>query len=257
MCSERRIDSKKALIEAASELFTAKGYEAVSTRELTDAAGVNLAAIQYHFGSKENLFVATMRQLMDGSSCARSHELLQSDLSSARAAAVQLGTFITAMLANFLRAEGPQPCRLMFREIFSGASQNETLFRTLVTTVVNDYIRPTDEPLLKLLAVLCPKAGTEELELSVHSIVGQCAFYITHGPFVELLRGRRYADSPHFERAAAHIVRFTLRAVNFDDREIEGVIADALERYQTLAEQKSGKRSGEKPEKGRTLKGAK
>ena len=41
------------------------GYEATSLRLLTSAAGVNLAAVNYHFGSKEVLFEAVLTRRLD------------------------------------------------------------------------------------------------------------------------------------------------------------------------------------------------
>jgi len=47
--------TRDRILEAARELFAEHGVEAVSLRELTGRAGVNLAAIHYHFGSKDAL----------------------------------------------------------------------------------------------------------------------------------------------------------------------------------------------------------
>ena len=46
-------EARERIIEAAETLFAAEGYDAVSFRDLTGAAGVSLSAIHYHFGSKE------------------------------------------------------------------------------------------------------------------------------------------------------------------------------------------------------------
>jgi AcrR family transcriptional regulator len=47
------------------ELFVEHGFEATSLRSLTSAAGVNLAAVNYHFGSKEELFQAVLTRRLD------------------------------------------------------------------------------------------------------------------------------------------------------------------------------------------------
>ena len=49
-------DTKSRIIDAAEQLFMEHGFEATSLRSLTAAASVNLAAVNYHFGSKEELF---------------------------------------------------------------------------------------------------------------------------------------------------------------------------------------------------------
>jgi AcrR family transcriptional regulator len=46
-------EARERIIEAAEHLFAVDGYDAVSFRDLTAAAGVSLSAIHYHFGSKE------------------------------------------------------------------------------------------------------------------------------------------------------------------------------------------------------------
>ena len=58
-------DTKTRILDAAEELFTEHGFEATSLRQLTTAAGVNLAAVNYHFGSKEELFQAVLTRRLD------------------------------------------------------------------------------------------------------------------------------------------------------------------------------------------------
>jgi AcrR family transcriptional regulator len=47
--------TKTALLEAAKQLILERGYAATSVRDLAAASGTNLAAVNYHFGSRENL----------------------------------------------------------------------------------------------------------------------------------------------------------------------------------------------------------
>src|SRR5207244_9844094 len=49
----------------AEQLFMEHGFEATSLRQLTTAASVNLAAVNYHFGSKEELFQAVLTRRLD------------------------------------------------------------------------------------------------------------------------------------------------------------------------------------------------
>lgn len=50
--------TKDRILDAAEELYSEYGFADTSMRELTQKAGVNLAAVNYHFGSKEGLFRA-------------------------------------------------------------------------------------------------------------------------------------------------------------------------------------------------------
>ena len=58
-------DTKTRILDAAESLFTEHGFEATSLRQLTTAAGVNLAAVNYHFGTKEELFQAVLTRRLD------------------------------------------------------------------------------------------------------------------------------------------------------------------------------------------------
>jgi len=49
-----------ALLAAATELFARRGYDGASVRDITREAGANLAAVGYHFGSKQGLWLATL-----------------------------------------------------------------------------------------------------------------------------------------------------------------------------------------------------
>ena len=51
----RTLDTGERILDAAERLFMAHGYEGTSMRQITSEAGVNLAAVNYHFGSKDAL----------------------------------------------------------------------------------------------------------------------------------------------------------------------------------------------------------
>ena len=52
------------IISAAASLFSAKGFDGVSIKEISDTAEVNIAAVNYHFDSKENLFRHIIEQFL-------------------------------------------------------------------------------------------------------------------------------------------------------------------------------------------------
>ena len=55
-----KLETKTLILDAAERLFAEKGFAATSLRTITSQARVNLAACNYHFGSKEGLFKAVM-----------------------------------------------------------------------------------------------------------------------------------------------------------------------------------------------------
>lgn len=64
MDREQRRDTKERVLAAAEQLFAERGPEATSLRDVTSAAGVNIAAVNYHFGSKAALYRAVVHRLL-------------------------------------------------------------------------------------------------------------------------------------------------------------------------------------------------
>lgn len=54
--------TRDRVLEVAERLFAEQGFAATSVRDITAAAGVNLAAVNYHFGGKENLYRDVFRR---------------------------------------------------------------------------------------------------------------------------------------------------------------------------------------------------
>jgi AcrR family transcriptional regulator len=57
--------TQSRILDAAEALFMEHGFEATSLRQITSVAGVNLAAVNYHFGSKDDLFEAVLTRRLD------------------------------------------------------------------------------------------------------------------------------------------------------------------------------------------------
>jgi AcrR family transcriptional regulator len=50
------VDSREALLKAAQHVFSKKGFEGATVKDLADEAGVNVSLVSYHFGGKEGLY---------------------------------------------------------------------------------------------------------------------------------------------------------------------------------------------------------
>jgi AcrR family transcriptional regulator len=58
-------ETRQRVLAAAEKLFAMRGVEGVSIRDITQAAGVNLAAINYHFGTKNGLAAEVIKHCID------------------------------------------------------------------------------------------------------------------------------------------------------------------------------------------------
>lgn len=89
--------TKTDILDAAETLFAARGYDATSIREITRVAEVNVAAIHYHFGSKE----AVLRGVTDrivGPLNGRRFELLDAAIADAAPDHPSLETVLLAFI---------------------------------------------------------------------------------------------------------------------------------------------------------------
>src|SRR5439155_11060378 len=95
-------ETRTRILDAAEELFMQHGFEATSMRVLTARAGVNLAAVNYHFGSKHALIEAVFRRRLDPMNTARiaALERLEKD---AGGHALPPETIIRAFIGESLR----------------------------------------------------------------------------------------------------------------------------------------------------------
>jgi len=105
------------ILDAAEELFADNGFEKVSLRHLTRAAGVNLAAVNYHFGSKDALIDAVIERFITPINQQRlaNLEKLEADSEPGTPIPIRelLNAFIQPFLARIRTSERSQ--RLFFK----------------------------------------------------------------------------------------------------------------------------------------------
>ncbi|OMG52486.1 TetR family transcriptional regulator [Azonexus hydrophilus] len=65
MAEIRNVDTRERILDSAERLFMTHGYDGTSMRQITGEAAVNLAAVNYHFGSKEALIQEVFRRRLD------------------------------------------------------------------------------------------------------------------------------------------------------------------------------------------------
>lgn len=215
-------DTRRRILEAAGPLFAEKGYEATNVREITTRAGANQASINYHFGSKEKLYVEAVRYA--GSNCDQAFPMPQPPADATPEQ--QLRGFITVMLHRMLDPNVPPWHRqLIMRELAEprhGACE----------AFVQAFIRPSFDMLLGVLRRLVPAdVSAERLNLLGGSIVGQCLHYHHCRHVIRELVGEREHAGYDIDKLADHIFTFSLAALrglfphdhhHHPDHEVEG-----------------------------------
>ena len=122
-------DTKSRILDAAERFFGSLGFAETSLRALTREAGTNLAAVNYHFGSKEGLFRAVVQRLVGSLNEERLRRLAELE---GRAETPSLEELMRAFLGPALELgadgdRGERMRQLMGRLRFEGGPTDEPL----------------------------------------------------------------------------------------------------------------------------------
>lgn len=196
-------DTKDRILEAAGPIFAEKGFRNATVREICQAAQANLAAINYHFGDKERLYIETVKRAHR----ARMEHASLPDWPPGTAPAARLHGFVYMFLRRMLADDAASwHTHLMLRELSHPTAACAELVR--------EFIRPHFDVLLSILDELVPPETNEvERHQIGFSIVGQCLHYRVAQPIVRLLISPEEYEQYDAERLAEHISRWTLAAL--------------------------------------------
>jgi len=200
-------DTKYRLVEAAGPLFAEKGVKQTTVREICERACVrNIAAINYHFGSKDGLYAEAIRNAFTCDLARTGLPQPPADLPPE----VQLRRFIAGMVRHMVGdLSQPWQTQLLLRELLEPSEVGRAL--------VHDFIRPVNEILWGILRQVLP-AGIDErrLHLIGFSIVGQCLYHrVARAVVVEVVGPVEHAAYTP-EVLAEHIAAFSLAALGLD-----------------------------------------
>lgn len=199
--------TKERLLNEAEVLFAQKGYDAVSIREITAAAHSNLAAVNYHFSSKQNLYLEVFRSRWVPRARRLQEHFRQSlaaqDSPSPTAVAKSLAeAFLVGPLSDEERQRHHQ---LMAREL----GQPTEAFELVAERV----IRPFFKGLADSLRSFMPKGQGEEcLMLNILSLFATVLYFSFARMAVTRITGREY-DSVFKAQLVEHITEFSVKGL--------------------------------------------
>jgi AcrR family transcriptional regulator len=212
-------DARSRILNAAGPTFAEKGFQAATVREICEAAGVNVASINYHFGDKESLYYETLRRARE----MREAQVPMPDLSGDEPAQQRLALFVKTMMTRMMGVrEVTWQSRLMMREMLRPTKA--------CAQIVEQFLKPELGLLLRILNDLLPRETPRHVRMQVaFSIVGQCLFYRVAREVVGMLvspEDRR----EHFsvEELTEHVTRLTLASLGLGESVAAEFVADRL-----------------------------
>ncbi|MCC6213210.1 MAG: TetR family transcriptional regulator [Burkholderiales bacterium] len=184
-------ETRTRILDAAEELFMLHGFEATSMRQLTAKAGVNLAAVNYHFGSKDALIEAVFRRRLDVMNAARIAELDRLEKEAAGrplATAAIIRAFIGAGLRMIedARGGGRNFIRLLGRTYTDPQKQIRSLIGQLYAPAMERFKGAFERAL--------PQMPRDELVWRMHFMFGTLAYTLAATDTVQLIAGCKPED---------------------------------------------------------------
>jgi AcrR family transcriptional regulator len=166
------MDTKEKILSTAERLFGEQGIGATSLRQIITEAGVNLAAVHYHFGSKEDLLDVIVARKLEPLNAERM-TLLDQAMAAAGGGTVPIEAFLEAFLRPaVLRARNdPRFCKLMGRLHAEG----------LMPKLVHKNFQEIAARFLGGIRRALPAISDEEVSWRIHFMVGAMA-HTLQGP---------------------------------------------------------------------------
>jgi len=202
------LETRTRILDAAEELFMLHGFEGTSMRSLTAKAGVNLAAVNYHFGSKDALVEAVFRRRLDPMNLARIAELEKLEATGNPTVEKIIRAFIvpSLRLVEDAAGGGRNFIRLLGRSYSEPAKAIRALIGQLYAPVMERYKSVLERAL--------PHMPREELVWRMHFMFGTLAYTLAATDTVQLIAGCKPEDRYDARLLEERLAAFLMAGLN-------------------------------------------
>lgn len=182
-------DTVTRILDSAEELFAEKGFAETSLRMITTRAKVNLAAVNYHFGSKKDLIQAVFARFLSPF-CSK----LDKELSVMAAANAEpslhdvLDVLARTMLTGVHSTVGTRKLSVFMRLLGLAYTQAQGHLRRFL----KENYHHTYSRFILYLRAAHPELSPREIFWRIHFAIGACVFTMSS---IEVLRDMSMADT--------------------------------------------------------------
>ncbi|MBU0486109.1 MAG: CerR family C-terminal domain-containing protein [Proteobacteria bacterium] len=200
--AQKKKNTRQNLLESAAVLFTEKGYNNTSVAEICELAKANIASVNYHFRSKEELYREVLTYTHE-----QAEVLYPMASNDEKNVEEKLYRFILAFLKRIISTEmNGNFYQLVAKEMAEPIEASGTL--------INEIVAKKRETILQLIKELYGKPAEPQLfSQMTHSIVSQCLFLGLHQKGRQHHLKRKPLDLSDAESFAKHITKFCLAGI--------------------------------------------
>lgn len=202
--STRQFSTKDRILGAAEELFAQQGFGGTTLRQVTRHADVNIAAVNYHFGSKENLVNEVFRRRMDQMSAQRLARLKQAREDAPGELEPILAAFVEPALALAQDRHGGSAFIRVIARAY--AEKNDGLRKFL-----SEQYGHVPREFGKAIAACMPALSKEQLYWRLDFLSGALTYAMAD--FGLIKRPAAISEAAHRARAAEALIRFAAAGI--------------------------------------------
>ena len=203
-------NARERILMAAVELFSRKGYQATTVRDICGRAGVNVALVNYHFKGKLGLGEEVVDYLFEPVV-----EAWRRGSPDSISTSGEWRSAVYEFIRGFISAEDSggrsrQIARsnLVFRELDTPSELFPVMF--------GKYMAPIQERLKRLVALGLPdRAEKNEIEMWFVTVISQCVMFRKSPPPATGMKGFDMTDPEVVDKVAAHIAETVFTGLDF------------------------------------------
>lgn len=203
----QHFSTKDRILHAAEELFAQQGFASTSLRQVTSRADVNIAAVNYHFGSKDNLINEVFRRRMDDMSRQRLDALQHATATHPGELEPVLAAFVEPALAM---AQDRHGGGAFIRVIARAYAESNTSLRKFLSDQYGHVLRD----FAKAIGLCVPALGKEELYRRLDFLSGALTYAMADFGLIKRPHGT--SEAVHRARSAQTLIRFATAGFHAD-----------------------------------------
>jgi len=198
-------DTKQRLLDAASRVFVEQGFARSKIRDIVARANTNLAAVNYHFGSKERLYDAVLRHHAQRIMTAHPTHLVPGF--EALSTDEKLRVFIRGVIGRILDDDPAT--------VFPRLVAQEMLDPTpALDGMIEAFVRPQAAVLIGIVATLLDiRRNSAEARRCALSVIGQCLNLYFQRHVIHRVFPEQRLDHTAIDELAAHVATFSLGGI--------------------------------------------
>lgn len=199
---------RQRILKSAEDFFARKGFDATSIRDITSAAECNVAAVNYHFGSKEKLYQEVFRQHFDVLRDSRiaSIRKVMSEAGENLTLETLLQAFAVAFLDPFLdRSTGKTLVHMFLRELSDP--------RLPANQFSDEVMIPVHTVLSESISRVCPELDARDSQKCIHSLIGQLVHFVQVHDYFSRIENLDGKPMIHLNEMIQHAVQFTAAGI--------------------------------------------